>query len=255
MKKIAQIILLLFSCPLLACVCNDNSIIEKYTESDFVAKIKIKKNYKNENSEELYKTEFIITELFKGENLKAIYVAGRSDGNMGSSCAIFIAENTELIVYARKDNDGKYIVGMCSGLFYLNKTNLKKQKRELEILKTFKSKKIIFTEKIKYREKNYTENKDIGTDLKQFRGIEPGKEYGIYEITFDANLGIKDVSQISGFGNQIDQRLIEIIKNSKWTSNNNGVEDKVPENSKLIIGIYFYGKEKSNSSFFSTFYF
>lgn len=255
MKKISLIVLLLFSFPLFACVCSDNSITEKYIESDFVAKIKIKKNYKNENSEDLYKTEFIITELFKGENLKAIYVAGRRDGNMGSSCSIFIAENTELIVYARKDKDGKYVVGMCSGLLYLNKTNLKKQKRELEILKTFKSKKIFFTDKIKYREKNYSENKDIGTDLKQFTGIEPGKEYGIYEITFDENLRIKNVSQISGFGNQIDQKLIEIIKKSKWTSNDNGMEDNVPENSKLIIGVYFYGKEKNNLSFLSTFYF
>ncbi|WP_281309451.1 hypothetical protein [Flavobacterium flavigenum] len=255
MKNIIQIILLLFSSSLLACVCDDNPITEKYIESDFVAKIKITKNYENEDSEELYKTEFIITELFKGENLKAIYVAGRSDGDMGSSCSIFIPENTELIVYARKNKDGKYIIGMCSGLLYLNKTNLKNQKRELEILKTFKSKKIIFTDKINYREKNYSENKDIGTDLKQFRGIETNKEYGIYEITFDTNLTIKDVSEISGFGNQMDQKLIEIIKKSSWTSNDNGIKDKVPENSKLIIGIYFYAKEKNSLSFLSTFYF
>ncbi|WP_281233754.1 hypothetical protein [Flavobacterium gelatinilyticum] len=166
MKKISQIVLLLFSFPLFACICDDSAITEKYIESDFVAKIKIVKNYKNENSEELYKTEFIINELFKGENLKAIYVAGRSDGSMGSSCSIFIPENTQLIVYARKNKDGKYVIGMCSGLLYLGKTNLKKQKRELDILKTFKSNKIFFTDKIKYREKNYSEGKDIGTDLK-----------------------------------------------------------------------------------------
>ncbi|MDY0989424.1 hypothetical protein SOM12_18480 [Flavobacterium sp. CFBP9031] len=254
MKKISQIVLLLFSCSVLACVCNENKITEKYIESDFVAKIKIKKNYKNENSEELYKTDFIINELFKGEKIKALYVAGRSDQNAGSSCSLFIPVNTELIVYARKNKDGKYIIGMCSGLLYLDKTNLKKQKRELEILKTFKSKKITFTEKINYREKNYSESKNIGTDLEQFRGIEPNKEYGIYEITFDANLRIKNVSDISGFGNQIDQKLIEIIKKSKWSSNDNGIKDKIPDNSKLLIGIYFYGKEKNNMSFLSTYY-
>ena len=65
---------------------------------------------------------------------------------------------------------------------------------------------------------------------------------------------IKTVTEISGFGNQIDQKLIEIIKKSEWSSFNNGIKDKVPDNSKLIIGIYFYPKEKNDLSFISQFY-
>jgi hypothetical protein len=168
---------------------------------------------------------------------------------MGSSCSIFIPENTELIIYARKDKAGKYVIGMCSGLLYVTKSNQKKQKRELEILQTFKSKKIIFTDKINYREKS-----NISDDLKQFKGIELNKNYGLYEITFNTDLTIKTVSEISGFENQIDQKLLEIIKKSKWSSFDNGINDKVPENSKLIIGIYFYPKEKKYSSFLSPYY-
>ena len=138
MKKIIQIILLLFSGAVFACICDPPKVTEKYIESDFVAKAKIIKNYKNVSSEELYKADILISELFKGESLKSIYVAGRSDGNMGSSCSIFIPENTELIIYARKDKDGKYRIGMCSGLLYINKSNPKIQKRELEILKMLK---------------------------------------------------------------------------------------------------------------------
>lgn len=249
MKKIIQIILLLFSGVVFACTCNPPKVTEKYIESDFVAKAKIIKNYKNVSSEELYKADILISELFKGESLKSIYVAGRSDGNMGSSCSIFIPENTELIIYARKDKDGKYRIGMCSGLLYINKSNPKIQKRELEILKMFKSKNIVFTDKINYREKS-----DIHADLKKFKGIELDKEYGIYEITFGEDLTIKTVTEISGFGNQIDQKLIEIIKKSKWSSFNNGIKNKVPDNSKLIIGIYFYPKEKNDLSFLSQFY-
>lgn len=154
-----------------------------------------------------------------------------------------------MIIYARKDKDGKYRIGMCSGLLYINKSNPKIQKRELEILKMFKSKNIVFTDKINYREKS-----DIHAGLKQFKGIELDKEYGIYEITFGEDLTIKTVTEISSFGNQIDQKLIEIIKKSKWSSFNNGIKDKVPDNSKLIIGIYFYPKEKNDLSFLSQFY-
>lgn len=138
---------------------------------------------------------------------------------------------------------------MCSGLLYINKSSPKRQKRELEILKIFKSKNIVFTDKINYREKS-----DIFADLQQFKGIELNKEYGIYEIIFGADLRIKTVTEINGFGNQIDQKLIEIIKKSEWSSFNNGIKDKVPDNSKLIIGIYFYPKEKNDLSFLSQFY-
>jgi hypothetical protein len=249
MKKNIQIILLLFSGAVFACTCDPPKITEKYIESEFVAKAKIINNYKNESSKELYKADILISELFKGESLKSIYVAGRSDGNMGSSCSIFIPENTELIIYARKYKDGKYVIGMCSGLLYVTKSNQKKQKRELEILQTFKSKKIFFTDKINYREKS-----NISDDLIQFKGIELNKNYGLYEITFNTDLTIKTVSEISGFENQIDQKLLEIVKKSKWSSFDNGINDKVPQNSKLIIGIYFYPKEKKYSSFLSPYY-
>ncbi|GGE22895.1 hypothetical protein GCM10010831_24740 [Psychroflexus salis] len=249
MKKILQITIFLFSIGTFACTCDNPKITEKFIESDFVAKARIIKNYKNENSRELYKADIIISELYKGEELKSIYVAGRSDGGIGSSCAIFIPENTELIVYARKNKDGKYSVGMCSGLLYLNKRNLKRQKRELEILKMFKSKNISFTDKINYREKATLHKK-----LEQFKGIELDKSYGIYEITFAQDLTIKNVTEISGFKNSIDEKLIEIIKTTEWTSFDKGVKDKVPENSKLLIGIYFYPNEKGNQSFLSQYY-
>src|SRR5690606_10727639 len=175
--------------------------------------------------------------LFKGEKQTSIYVAGRSDGNMGSSCAIFIPENTELIIYAQKNEDGKYSVGMCSGLLYLKNQNLKRQKRELDILKMFKSKNINFADKISYREKA-----KLHKELEQFQGIELEKSYGIYEITFASDLTIKYVVEISGFENPVDQQLIDIIEKTEWTSFDKGIKDKVPEDSKLLIGIYYYPK-------------
>lgn len=57
------------------------------------------------------------------------------------------------------------------------------------------------------------------------------------------------MTEISGFENPIDQKLSEIIKLTEWTSN-----DKVPDNSKLIVGIYYYSEEKGDSSFLSQYY-
>lgn len=234
---------------IIAHTCDDPSITEKFIQSDFVAKAKIVRNYENEGSKELYKADIVISELFKGEKQTSIYVAGRSDGNIGSSCAIFIPENTELIIYARKNKDGKYSVGMCSGLFYLNNRNSKRLKRELEILKMFKSKNINFIDKTNYREKA-----TLYKELEQFKGIELQKSYGIYEITFASDLTIRNVTEISGFETPVDQQLMDIIKKTEWTSFDNGIRDKVPEDSKLLIGIYYYPKEKDNPSFLSQWY-
>ena len=65
---------------------------------------------------------------------------------------------------------------------------------------------------------------------------------------------IKNVSEISGFGNQIDKKLIEIVKKTEWSSLDKGIQDRVPENSKLLIGIYYYEKEKECPSFLTQYY-
>lgn len=65
---------------------------------------------------------------------------------------------------------------------------------------------------------------------------------------------ISNVTEISGFENPVDQKLMKIINNTEWSSFDNGIQDKVTNNSKLLIGIYFYTKEKGNPSFLSQFY-
>lgn len=249
MKKILQITIVLFSIGVFACDCMPPNLTEKYSKSELVAKVKIVRNYSNENSEELYKADINVEELFKGESIKSIYIAGRSDGKMGSSCSMFISENTELIIYTSKNKDGNYVVGMCSGLLRFHDWNIKKQKKELDILKTLKSKDINFTNKISFRPES-----NIRNELQQFKGIELEKKYSIYEIKFASDLTIKSVSKLIGFDNPIDLKLIEIIKKTKWTSFDKEIKNKVPDNSRLLIGIYYYEQEKSNPSFLSQYY-
>jgi hypothetical protein len=261
MKKILQITILLLSIGVFACDCDPPKITEKYIESDFVANVTITKIYPNQKNERGYKADIKINELYKGERLASIYIYGRSDDGIGGSCDIHIPVNTKLIAYVRKNSDGNYGIGMCSGLMYFdyshyyikktlkNERELKKQKREIEILNTFKEKEISFTDHIKYREKAKTFK-----DLEQFKGIELEKDFGIYEIIFNPDLTIKNVIEINGFGNPIDQELIEIIEKTEWSSNDKGIEDKVPDGSKLLIGIYYYPEEKGNLSFLSQHY-
>ena len=225
------------------------NLTQKYVQSDFVANITIIKIYPNKKNEHGYKADIKINELFKGEKLSSIYVYGRSDNGIGTSCDIFIPSGTKLIAYASKNTQGNFGIGMCSGLLYFKNKNSKRNNREIEILKLFKERGITFTDKINYREKA-----TLNKELKQFKGIEVKNTFGIYAITFDSNLNIKYVSEISGFGTTIDKKLMEILKKTEWNSFNKGIQNKVPENSKLLIGIYYYPREKGNQSFLTHYF-
>lgn len=217
---------------------------------NFVATVTITKIYPNEKNDNSYKADIEINDMFKGEKLKSIYVYGRSDNKMGTSCDIFIPVNTKLVAYAQKGNDGRYTIGMCSGLLYFKGKNNERQDIELEILNLFKSKKIDYTNKTRYLDiTNFRAN------LTQFKGIELNKKYGIYEITLDSDLRSTQVKEISGFGkNNVDDEIIHILSKTKWKLANPRMKDEISNSNKLLVGIYYYNSDKNNPSFLSDFY-
>ncbi|QHI36272.1 hypothetical protein IMCC3317_16320 [Kordia antarctica] len=260
MKKIIQIIAMLCVVHVSACTCDPPSITEKYINSDFVANVTLVKIYPNEKDQELYKADIKTNTLYKGEKITSIYVVG-NNGGIGSSCSIFIEKNTTLIAYASRTKDGKYTIGMCSGLLYIDYSGIyrkkrrktaramKQQRRELAILDLFKKKKINHTNKIHYREKG-----KLHKQLVQFKGIKLKKTYAFFELTFTSDVKVKLVKMIDSFNNPVDDKLVEILKTSSWSSFDNGIQDKIPENSTLMIGIYFYESEGKYESFISQYY-
>ncbi|MDT0685089.1 hypothetical protein [Autumnicola psychrophila] len=165
MKKFLLIILFLVSSRVLACDCDPPDITEKFVQSEFVADVTIIKIYPNEKNERGYKADIKINKLYKGEPIKSVHVYGRSDHKFQSSCDILIPVDTQLIAYARKNKNGNYGIGMCSGLLYLNGTTPQRKKREVEILEMFKSKEIDFTDKISYGKKGHLEKNWVNSEV------------------------------------------------------------------------------------------
>ncbi|SCY29283.1 hypothetical protein SAMN05192588_2091 [Nonlabens sp. Hel1_33_55] len=246
MKNYLPLIFLFFSFFSTACSCVVPTITTKYAQSDFVANITIIKKYPNTGSEEFYRADVRIKELFKGEKVKSIYVSGRSDGKIGSSCSIYIPEGTNLIAYSQRNKGGFLKIGMCSGLLYLDKAS--KSDREIEILEEFKAKNISFIDKINYREKS-----DLRGKLKQFDGIELDKKFGLFQIILNSNLSIKSVEEIHGFANTIDDELIVVLKESKWIDARNRSRINIAQDSKILVGFYYHPKANDKSSFLTYF--
>jgi len=253
-NKTLLLLFLVYAGNTLACSCLSPKFAEKYIQSDFVAVAKIIKVYQNEGEEEIYKADILIRDLFKGENLKSIYIQGRSDGQKGSSCSIFIPENTELIVYAIQKSNNKFAFDSCSGYLILNrkwKYSEKQEKRELGMLNMLRAKNINYTNKIWFGKKM-----GFSEELKRFKGIQLNKSYAVYELTFGENLAIKSVEQISGFGSDVDNELIKMLEKSKWgsidvKSQDVIIKDIVPDGSKVLVGFYFYEADGTYESFLS----
>lgn len=230
-----------------ACTCIPPTFTEKYMSADFVARARITKTYANNGSQLYYKSGIVIQELYKGNPVTSVLVEGSSDGKKRTSCDIFIPKNTELLIYARKNGQGQYIFDSCSGYLILDKSRPSTEAREMAMLNSLRAKNINYTEKTSY-------NVRFDDLSKAFKGVTLDKSFGIYEVTFASDLRVKSVSIVDGFNPELDAQLIDLLKQSKWVSTAYVSEDiinrnRVREDSKLLVGFYYYKAEGRNESF------
>lgn len=80
------------------------------------------------------------------------------------------------------------------------------------------------------------------------------KYFALYKVTFNSNLKIIQLKQFSFFNNKIDVEIRKVLKITKLNNYEKGIKNRVPENTKLLIGIFYYKAQENNSSFISNFY-
>jgi hypothetical protein len=230
-----------------ACMCSFTPITEHYQNSDFVAIGKILKVYPNESDEEIYEAEIQINELIKGPKISSIFVMGRSDGKMGSSCSIFTPEHTEYIFFGKKDVQGRIVFGACSGT------------RETERIKKYSPYLFELFDILKNQQEDYSGKPDPGfylnfhESLEQFKGKPLSEKFALYEVNFKEDLTVEKVKIIKGFGKEVDQVLIQGLSQSGWMILYNRKQFSVPKGSKKLVGIFYYESDEENPSFLSPF--
>ncbi|MBA6155004.1 hypothetical protein H3Z83_00500 [Tenacibaculum sp. S7007] len=251
MKNFLFCLSILLSNSIYSCDCGVETVVNKFAHSTFVAKGKIIKNYNNLKGENIYKADIEIKDLYKGSKVKSVFVYGRSDNKIGTSCDIFIPEGTELILYAHKDKFNRLIIGMCSGLLYLNrKTYYSKEKktRELKMLKSLSKLKEKDINKVKLY------SSELSDSLATLKGVDSKKKYGVYKLKFSKKLKLKDIKTVDGFTEKsIDKRVKRILTNTTWELLKDRDSVKLESNYNYFIDIYHYPKDKKNKSFYTKF--
>ncbi|MGV3546648.1 MAG: hypothetical protein ACO1N4_06265 [Pedobacter sp.] len=209
MKKLTLILLLsIIKITAFACDCDFNTTV-LYQKANFVAKIKIVKNHKNEvDTIPSYKVDIKPLVIYKGETINSIYVHGyyKIPNKPFTSCDFYFNETSEYLVFGFKEGNSIY-VDYCTKLsqdFALD------HYPKLNFLKNAIG--------------NYTSNSPFTTNsrtsipyniFKEYPKNFYGKAYFV-KITINEEKEVDNIELLSKFDKDLQERLIGDIKKIDW---------------------------------------
>ena len=233
MKYLFIIVFLFLGNKAFACKCDMPSVADSFIAADFVGRFKILKVYPNQSEEAFYKADIEILEQFKGPKIESIYIGGRSDGKLGTSCDIFYPENSDLLVAAKVNTDGKIVFGMCSYTIDFKRSQ-RDNYRAMETIRLLSNHYEDLT--IHYRPYISSNFYDF---LVSKRGIKLIEKYAVYEVVLGDQVNATEVNIIKGFGNEIDSEIVNELFNSVWEIRFYPKEDKIEGPIKVIVPVYY----------------
>ena len=142
-----------------------------------------------------------------------IYVYGRSDDNIGTSCAVFFPEGSDLLVSAHTKEDGGYVFGMCD--YKINfKDNFSSNQRDLEVIRALSS----YDNSFKAHYSAYI-SPSFTLFLESKNGIRIKEKFALFEVELADHSNPSHVKMIKGFGEDLDGEIIEQLYQSTWKLN------------------------------------
>lgn len=246
--KNLSIILFFLSIKAVSCSCSSTNLNTSFLTSDFVAKIKVIKKYKNVKKDEYYKVDIKILDLYKGNQINSIYIYGNSEFPQDSACWIYTDVDDEIIVYASKYENNRTEIRQCSRILILDngkhykfeRTYRKKERfdDEAKVLKELKSYNIKYSNngKILFNMNCYL--RLLNVDLLNNKISKPKNRFAIYEFTLGSDYNIKKVKTLKGFNKNIDKKIRKIIKQQTWTKDF-GKQNNLKKGIKSFVIIYY----------------
>ncbi|MEP0710922.1 hypothetical protein [Algoriphagus sp.] len=247
MKILLTLLILILGNQALACTCSFSNPSDRFVSADFVGRIRIVKIHPNEANDKSYKADVEIIEHFKGNKIKSIYIAGRSDGELGSSCDVYFPVGSDLLVFAKSDSNGRISFGMCSFPIEFE-NNLDQNLRDLETVRVLSKYDSVFT-----ADYDTVISPNFFEFLESKRGIQLKEQYALFEVVLDDRVSPSEVNLIKGFADEIDSEIIDELLKSTWKIRFHRKESFIEGPLKVIVSVYFYPAEGEDKSLVSTF--
>ena len=252
MKNILLTFLFLFFLQpnIFACSCSQTNLDTSFLYSDFVAKVEILKKYENEENSEFYKVDILILDLYKGKNVKSIYIYGNYKYKQQSACWIFTEENEKLIIYATIGEQKLPTIYACERMKFLDKVTFTTKRGEYSRQNEY-DEEIAVLETLKKNNINYSNSSNIRFNISAFLSLVNVvlddeynddvifNSFGIFEYKINKKFEISKVRVIKGFDKKIDRKIKKVLKLQKW-SKKKAKERGIKAGSKTFVTIYFF---------------
>ena len=247
MKKILIILLVIFSFSntLFACSCKIQEIIDRYTNSDFIATVEILDI--DENSDQNYiKLNIKPSKIFKGIDTKSLKIKKTKY----LSGVIYTPIKTKWLIFASKDKNDNLTFNKCSAIQLdqnfdgITNTNYKENyknsiQNKLRILNDLSNLNLKIENKF-----------DISTFLEKeflkFKNYELIKnQNAFYQISISKNLDILNIKPLKEFDNKkFSKKILKVLKKNLKIDKTN--QNSISEETKIVIGLYYYPAKIEN---------
>ncbi|MBC6996459.1 hypothetical protein QWY85_02955 [Neolewinella lacunae] len=236
---------------LAACKCAYEYLVDRISQSEFVARIAINSVQPDPNDKDYHLLEITLLESFKGAKPDTLRVHSR----LTSSCAFLPKENTEWLVFASRWK-GRLSFGYCSGSknmatpshFYSSRAAHNYQQslhRKLNFLRTITGQGITV-------ENEYELGVKIkGGALDAFKGMDGNVgDFSLFQYEVRPNLSIRSRKVLIPFRNaQLAKKVNKMMRKAgpavKWKVTS------IPETTYLHVALFYYAGEGDHPSFIS----
>jgi len=247
MKKpilLVFILSLAFTLSSYACSCSIfDTVTSQYQKADFVATLKIIKIYKNfPDTNQYYKADVEIIDLYKGKTLRSIYILGNNGGSIYNSCGTFIEEGeTRLIIGSFEGN--MITTYLCTSFYKPNEVNYKNNRiaERLTLLKKHvKNNSISFINEMTI----------YPYDFKQNYKPELINYFSLVKVIINRNGLIKQVKFITNDSDTLKKAYLDYFNNIiNWTNRLKKISNKNnSENITVVFEIKPYTSLKEKGS-------
>ncbi|UPQ78075.1 hypothetical protein M0M57_10620 [Flavobacterium azooxidireducens] len=254
MKNIIIVLFLFvtFFSKLYAVECIPRTLIEKYGQSDFVAKVKIKK-YNTKDEDLVFKmvaveVEIEVLELFKGKTLNTFKLYTESSMN-----GVYTSDNSTWLIFANYNDEEKLYHYECSGSIQLtisenevrndNAQRIEERnKLKLDVLRFLKENKIEYNNK-HFLLPKYIEPCQGKLDLSNLK-----ERFAIYKIKLCKNWTVSEIERLKEFDKkEVTDYFYNCIKDNMYFKNLEKSIEINKDSFNIILIYYYYPINEYNS--------
>lgn len=230
MKKIILIFLLFFWAKLAACSCADTSLAVEFQESDMVARVKIISEQSTKHKG-VIKYRLQVLEQYKGKPSQVLYYSTMA----GTSCESSLDKNTEMIIFAIKDETGNYSMGPCSKTMRLSndKKGLQEKQEAIQLLHLLKKNTLPALDSALF---------DISQHalLKGLSASDFKRNFAVFELEFNEDGQVKNIKTQISFGRKADKQAKAALLKTKQRK-----EKGIPFHRKGLLVLSYYQHSKT----------